>query len=641
MSSHPTSDVAQMRRRLVAIDELLIDAETQLQGLVSSGESPQAAPQGVPPMATATATPPPPPPQTPAPQGDEIWNPGATAKQAGAPGRDVWSPGATAKQADAPVQRPAGPNLWSRTVDLGAPRLLAIAGGIALLAGLVFLFVLASQNGILGPTGRVLIGAAASAGLVGVGLWLESRRSGLIAAQVTIGVGIAGLYTAIVTASRHYELISSETGLVLGGLVAAGAVVISLRWRSELIAIFGIVGALLAPPTLDAGLSAAGVAFAIILAGAALALWLREGWEKLAMAAAGISGVYAATLIGGAWFEDVREVAWNPYWQAVCGVGAYWGLLTAAWIVRAGRGVADQLNVRVLLGGAGLALIAARVMFDDQAAGIALLLVAAAYAVIALAVRPLALAGWRALSLASGLVALAAFTLALLEMLGGANLAIALGLEGIIIGLVALRERSHAIEIAAGVHAALAAVATLVIARPLASLLSFPPDHLLDASGTALDGGLVLGAVGSLIVTAVAVAVVAAAVIRRSDNDDRVLAWIAAAVGLVAVAVAVIDVALLADLSRGTFQFAHVLVSGIWSLVALAALWFGLTRDRYPLRVAGLSLLAATVAKLVLFDLSELTALARVSSFIVVGALLIVGSIFYQRLAREEEAPRS
>ena len=43
--------------------------------------------------------------------------------------------------------------------------------------------------------------------------------------------------------------------------------------------------------------------------------------------------------------------------------------------------------------------------------------------------------------------------------------------------------------------------------------------------------------------------------------------------------------------------------------------------------------------KLFLYDLSNLSSIARAFSFLAVGALLVVGGFFYQRLAAETARP--
>jgi uncharacterized membrane protein len=51
------------------------------------------------------------------------------------------------------------------------------------------------------------------------------------------------------------------------------------------------------------------------------------------------------------------------------------------------------------------------------------------------------------------------------------------------------------------------------------------------------------------------------------------------------------------------------------------------------MRYAGLALFGLSLAKIFLYDLSELSSVARAFSFIFVGGLLLVGGFFLQRLS--------
>jgi uncharacterized membrane protein len=82
----------------------------------------------------------------------------------------------------------------------------------------------------------------------------------------------------------------------------------------------------------------------------------------------------------------------------------------------------------------------------------------------------------------------------------------------------------------------------------------------------------------------------------------------------------------------GIRQQGQALLSGLWALVGLGALVAGLVRDVRGLRLAGLALLATAVGKVFLFDLSSLTSVYRVASFIVLGLLLLCGAFAWQRI---------
>lgn len=72
-------------------------------------------------------------------------------------------------------------------------------------------------------------------------------------------------------------------------------------------------------------------------------------------------------------------------------------------------------------------------------------------------------------------------------------------------------------------------------------------------------------------------------------------------------------------------------LSLLWAAVGLAAFVVGLLREITALRHAGLALLVIAVTKVFVYDLTELTSLARVASLLVIGLILIAGAHFYQR----------
>src|SRR5574340_996100 len=72
-------------------------------------------------------------------------------------------------------------------------------------------------------------------------------------------------------------------------------------------------------------------------------------------------------------------------------------------------------------------------------------------------------------------------------------------------------------------------------------------------------------------------------------------------------------------------------MSVAWGVYAMVLLVVGLVRRLRALRIVSLAFLLLTVAKVFLYDLSQLTGLHRVLSFLGLGAALIVVSLLYQR----------
>src|SRR5262249_2880436 len=85
------------------------------------------------------------------------------------------------------------------------------------------------------------------------------------------------------------------------------------------------------------------------------------------------------------------------------------------------------------------------------------------------------------------------------------------------------------------------------------------------------------------------------------------------------------------------FQSGHTAVSAVWGALGLTLLYVGLRRGSAALRVGGLTLFGVSLAKLFLYDLSRLSSITRALSFLAVGAVLLLGGFFYQRLGARHE----
>lgn len=86
------------------------------------------------------------------------------------------------------------------------------------------------------------------------------------------------------------------------------------------------------------------------------------------------------------------------------------------------------------------------------------------------------------------------------------------------------------------------------------------------------------------------------------------------------------------------FQRGHSGVSAFWGVIGLVALYVGLRRELRWLRLSGLGLFGLALAKLFLYDLAFLSSITRALSFLAVGAVLLLGGFFVQRLG-ERDAP--
>jgi uncharacterized membrane protein len=191
-----------------------------------------------------------------------------------------------ARRGTRPPLPPPGPPPWWQSIepaDLLGARALAWAGGVVTLLGVVFFFVLAVNNGWIGPAERVGLGAAASALVFLAGVVAHRRYGHLYSALAATGAGIAGAYATLLSAAALYDLVPALAALGFAAGIAALGTAFSLAWRAELLAGLGLVGAMLVPVTVafDGGLTRLGTAFAAIVFAGAAAVAVRERWPAL------------------------------------------------------------------------------------------------------------------------------------------------------------------------------------------------------------------------------------------------------------------------------------------------------------------------------------------------------------------------
>jgi hypothetical protein len=167
-----------------------------------------------------------------------------------------------------------------------------------------------------------------------------------------------------------------------------------------------------------------------------------------------------------------------------------------------------------------------------------------------------------------------------------------------------------------------------------------PPSHLLRASDAAGAGVWVLaGCVVALVLTAISIPAEDTPGVPflegLRDSVRRGLVALAGGIALYGVSLVVLELAVrVSGASVETdFERGHTAVSGIWALVGLTLLVIGLLRGSAPIRYGGLALFGLSLAKIFLYDLAELSSVARAFSFILVGGLLLAGGFFLQRLS--------
>jgi uncharacterized membrane protein len=527
------------------------------------------------------------------------------------------------EQAEAPPpspvwrwERPQGMDLE----ELLGGRVLAWVGGSAVLLGVVFFLVMAVSRGWIDEPTRVVLAFFGSTLLVGAGLYLYERQGQTQAALASLGTGIAALYASLTAATALYDLVSPELGLAVAALIGAVATVIAVRWDSPQVAGLGIVGALLSPVLVEAGVGNEALAFMAfaLLSAVGVLLWRRWDWL------AAVSFLVSAPQLAAWATEGSRDLG-----LVLAILGAFWLLYMVAAVGYEVRVPTDALrNSSALLVLGNVALIAGLGWFElddrgyENGGTVWILGLAAVH--LALGIGVLDLVKSRDFG---------GLTLALAIGLSGLGFALALDGPALVTGWAA-----HAAALAwvAGhykeARAALGSLVFLGLAAGHVLTIEAPPDSLRN--GVPDLGDAVLG------LAALAAAAFAYARLAPEEPVDR---WMLDAVGAAAV-VYLLSVTIVDQLGvapdGSPEQDGQVILSAVWSLGGLGAIVYGLLNDDRRFRLGGLALLGLAVFKVFFYDLSELESIYRVLSFIALGLLLLVGAFAYQRIRLAEPGPR-
>ena len=549
---------------------------------------------------------------------------------------------ALAAAAAAPPARPAQPAVsrgfdWGRTMsaaDLMGAKALAFAGGVVTLLGVVFFFVLAVNRGWIGPGMRIAFGGLASAIVFGAGVWLQRRYETTYSALAAVGTGIAGAYATLLAAVSLYDMISKPVALVLAAVIASVAVAVSLLWMAEVVAGFGLVGAMIVPATLvfQGGLREIGTAFVAVVFVGATVVAVRQRWWVLLQVSALVSVPQALGQIAAA---D------SPHASIVTLATFFWLLYLAAGLVfqfRIGPALASA-PASFLTGSAVFAGVSAAVLYGRRDGGlqqgIALLVVAVVYVTVAAVlyrrVRESATLLW-ALGLALAAIGLA-------EALSGSSLTYAWAAEAAVLVWLSSRVRDARFQLPALVYLGLALIHTVATEAS--------PDHLFESVRHPASGAPA--------VLAIALAALVFARVKRSWDDDQptsgilralepALSWLRAheaAVNVAMFALAVLATTyalslgileLCQDVWPGNgidtpFEWGHVAVNSVWALAGLVVVIVAVRRRLNVGLALGFGWLAFTVAKVAAFDAVTLAQTRYGISFLVIGAAVLLAGL--------------
>jgi uncharacterized membrane protein len=529
--------------------------------------------------------------------------------------------------------RPSPPDLESR---IGSHWLNRI-GIAAVLIGISYFLKYAFENNWIGPAGRVTIGLAAGIAIV---LWSERfRRKGYQAFSYSLkAVGIGALYLSLWAAFHLYGLIPNGVAFAMMLMVTASAAAMSLAQDAQILAAFALIGGFSTPLLLSTGVNrqVALFSYVAVLDLATLVLVACKPWRGLLVMSYG-----GTLLLYIAWYAEF-------YSRPQLGVTLAFATLFFAIFAMAPL-LALQPEGEIPL-------------FASLAAVLAFLNAGVYFLQVYRMIREVnqTYMAWFALVLAAVYILLSRqihsrkLTPRASEMLYFLHLALAIGFITV---AIPIRLSAHWITIGWFVEAGvllwianripsdfLNAFALGALALGVLRLLAFDDFHT-----TQLIFNLRLATYAVAILVLGAVAGFAG---KRQDESARTVR---------AVALVALNLLALIALSREVSDYYDRQIaamrptrfdreggtpyielrrndierdftySALWMAYGALLMVVGFVRRSALVRWQALILIAATIAKVFIYDVSQLDRYYRIVSFIILGVLLLAISFVYQR----------
>jgi len=524
-------------------------------------------------------------------------------------------------------------------------------GIFAILIGVSYFIKYAFDNGWIGPTGRIALGLFVGIGLV---LWSERfRGKGYAAFSYSLkAVGIGTLYLSLWGAFQVYHLVPSWVAFAAMIVVTACTITLALAQDAEILAAFALIGGFSTPVLLSSGENHEVVLFSYIclLDLAILAMVAFKPWRRLLVG----SYIGTATLYIG-WFGDYYtkdQRALTVFFALVfAAIFAAIPLLTPLTKSRWLRGFSITLTLLPLVNAAAL-FLALFALYENERVTLTwyALGLAAAYLVLSSQFKRRAASDpnvVRTINLLHIAIAIAFITIAIPLKLDAHWITIGWLIESAVLLFVAVRTATDFLRYFAAATLALGIVRLLLYDNFHVQTLVFNARFATYLVAIAILGGIVVA--GD----------------RLATERERPLVKLAGVVlnllALIALTLEASDyfgrelINLYRTHPRGNYgllqqiQFArNFSYSAIWLAYGAGLMTFGFWRRSAFVRWQALALIAFTVGKVFLYDVSMLQQGYRILSFIALGAVLMGISYVYHRdwlklspRAQPNSAPRT
>jgi uncharacterized membrane protein len=507
-------------------------------------------------------------------------------------------------------------------------------GIFAILIGVSYFIKYALDNGWIGPTGQIALGLLAG---IAVLLWSERfRNRGYAAFSYSLkAVGIGVLYLSLWGAFQVYHLIPSGVAFAAMLLVTGFTMTLAITQDAEILAGFALIGGFSTPALLSTGQNHEVVLFSyvVLLDLGMLVMVAFKPWRRLLVG----SFIGTATMYVG-WFinyysKDQR--ATTVLFTLLFGViFAVIPLITPLTKSRWHGGFSVTLTLLPLVNAAAF-FLALYLMYDRETVRLTwyALALAAAYLVLSsqfkrrVGSEPEVV---KTINLLHVAIAIAFITIAVPLKLNAHWITIGWLVESAVLLLVAVRTRVDFLRYFASATLVLGIVRLLIIDNFYTQRLIFNARFASYLVAIAILGGIVAAG--------------------ERFASEREMRWIQVA-GVALNMLALIGLTLEASdyfsrqvtawyqthsyneytgLRQIMFErrFSY---SAIWLIYGAGLMMFGFWKRSAFVRWQALALIAFTIVKVFVFDVSELEQGYRILSFIALGAVLMAISYVYHR----------
>ena len=500
-------------------------------------------------------------------------------------------------------------------------------GIVAMLVGVSYFLKFAFDNNWIGPGGRIAIGLIVGIALV---LWSERfrRRSYVVFSYSLKAVGIGTLYLSLWGAFQIYHLIPASAAFLAMATVTAATIALALTQDAELLASFALAGGFSSPVLLSTGQNHEVVLFTYVLLMdlAILTVAIFKPWRRL------LWGSFAGTIILYlGWYSDY----YSEHQRTLTITFAAMFVAIFAVIPLAAKGTAStrspvrSLTLTLLpLFNAVAFFLALYAMYQQDQTTLTwyALALAAVYLGLGEAIKK-RLTGDDAsfVHLLHVAIAIAFITIAIPLKLDAHWITIGWLVESGVLLWLSVTAKADFLRYFAAVALALGIARLLLFDHISADMLVFNMRFATYLVAIAILGGIaVLGKRHAseqemIFLNSAAVGVnllaLIALTLEASDYFDRQLFTGGRSV----------DSYVQIDLAR---NFSY---SAIWLLYGAALMAVGFQKRSGLVRWQALILIAFTICKVFLFDVSQLGGSYRIVSFIALGAVLLGISFIYQR----------